>query len=86
MNERRRPTHTVIVPAGQLPAVVAELIRTGSTFTCEQSSNASDVPVWHVGVLPEGVAALGRIFGPMVDVGTVGEWADIDRKAGEDHQ
>jgi hypothetical protein len=69
--ERKRPTSTVIVPAHQLGVIIAALVEERHTFTVEP---ASIMGVWHVGILPESGPILTALFGPMTNVGTLGDY------------
>lgn len=70
--ERKRPTHTVVVPPDHIRAVVRALIGAECTFTAEPS--LSTPGVWHVGVLHDGVQVINKHFGPTRDIGKLGDY------------
>lgn len=71
MTERRRPTHTVIVPNDEYMAVlVGALISKRQTFTVEPGSDGT----FHLGLLSDGVSTVTELYGPAKDIGTFGEY------------
>lgn len=77
-SDRKRPTHTLLVPGRRLlERIIQALLDAEMTFTVEPGSYAT----WYLGLLPEGVAVVNEFFGPVADVGTLGEWNDMERRA-----
>ena len=67
---RQQPTTTVIVPRREyLDALIGLLLDKSEIFTVEPSQTQPGV--WHVGLLPGGVALVTEALGPAHYVGTV---------------
>lgn len=68
MSEKRRPTHTVIVPSTAYAfQVIGTLLEHRSVFTAEPGTSGT----WHLGVMPDALPLLSGLYGPIRDMDPV---------------